>query len=153
VLPLVLSSSALPSGAKGREERDLLFARLFGLHALVVSDALFQPSSTLRDFETVIQEALYLGERKTWLRESAGWLVQTAARRLLSQTTESLEWKDEAVNALVTSALDREKSVKEDTATKKAPQANEFWTPEKLALAVLLQNSNSVRLFLPCVLV
>lgn len=127
VYPLLKSSSEIASGSKGSEERDLLFARLFGIHAVVASGFLFRSTSTFYDWRVAIEEVIYLGERKAWLRESAGWVVQGATRQLLQR--EDVEWKAEAIQLLI------------ETAFKPTPAGTLEWTPERLALAILLQHS------------
>lgn len=74
-----------------------------------------------------IEELFYLGERKTWLRESAGWVIQGATRQLLQR--DDVEWKNEALQVLV------------ETAFKSTIGKTLEWTPERLALAILLQQA------------
>ena len=77
----------------GREERANLFARLFGIEALVRSGALFRASSDVESFVRTAEILLDLSAHKAWLKEGAGWcLCELLAR--LGESTES--WKDEA---------------------------------------------------------
>lgn len=91
------------------------------------SGFLFRPASTVYDWRVAIEEVLYLGERKAWLRESAGWVVQGATRHLLQR--EDVEWKAEGLQILVNAAFRRDSA------------GSLEWTPERLALAILLQSA------------
>jgi DNA polymerase phi len=94
VLVLLLQHSPLDSTRmSGREERANLFARLFGIEALVRSGALFRASSDVESFVRTAEILLDLSAHKAWLKEGAGWcLCELLAR--LGESTES--WKDEA---------------------------------------------------------
>jgi DNA polymerase phi len=107
---------------KGSEERDALFARLFGINAIVESNALWR--SSLTDFEEVVDALVVLGDKKNWLRESAWWGILQAAQGLVKS---EVEWREEAVQKL-TSLL------------------KQGWTQEKLALALLLEKAQPVSL-------
>ena len=130
VLSTILESSQLAQGVRGQEERDLLFSRLFGIHAVLASGLLFRPIATLHDWRTAIEECLYLGERRAWLRESAGWIVQIATKRLLQ--AQEVTWRLDGLQAVLTAAFARPSE----------PGASQEFTPEKLALAILLQEAN-----------
>lgn len=71
-----------------------------------------------------------LGERRAWLKESAGWVVQTATKRLLS--TQDVSWREEGLQAVVQAAF----------APSSESGADLEFTPEKLALVILLQEAN-----------
>lgn len=118
-----MSNSQVGAGVKGPEERDLLFARLFGMHAIVTSGVIFRPTSSLHDWRVAVEETLYLGDRKTWLRESASWVVQCATKQLLSM--QDLEWRAEGIQVVVNAFF--------------SGNATIDWTPERAAMAVLLQ--------------
>jgi DNA polymerase phi len=117
---------------QGHEIRDQYFARLFGLVSVIQSGLLFRNStlptsgsskthaSTLSDFQTVGSELLTLGEKKSWLRETCWWALDLALHALSSS---SVDWKDKAVEWMA-----------ETIYTEKVA-----WTPEKLALTVVLQ--------------
>ncbi|KAH9929645.1 DNA polymerase phi-domain-containing protein [Amylocystis lapponica] len=64
IVALIMDSSKTQGSATGQEERDMLFARLFGL--------------TLSSYKEVLAELLALGEKKSWLRESAWWTIGLA---------------------------------------------------------------------------
>lgn len=78
---------------------------------MITSGLLYHPnSSTLRDFQTVIEETLYLGEKKNWLRESSGWTVLQATKNLLKS---NVEWKVEGIKSVVDAALDKEEETED----------------------------------------
>jgi DNA polymerase phi len=114
----------------GQEERDMLFARLFGLSSVIQSGLLVRddplPSSStvgssLSSYNRVIGCLLELGEKKSWLRESAWWTISLAVDVLSGS---DVAWKDEALNATVDALF----------------KDNTSWTPEKIALVLKLQN-------------
>lgn len=116
----------------GQEERDVLFARLFGLKAIINSGLLFRvkplsSSSTspgsLKAFETVMTELLELGESKSWLKESSWWTLDSLLEHLLSS---SVSWKEEAFGSILNRVYIGDKS----------------WGPEKVAFTLRLQKSH-----------
>ena len=118
-----MRNSHTSKAMKGSEERDALFARLFGLTALVQSGALWRGEH--EDFEEAINALVVLGDKKNYLREGSWWAIFQAAEGLLAA---QVEWKQQAVDNL-TDLLKK------------------GWTQEKLALALLLEKSQLVCLF------
>lgn len=129
----LIANSTKPQGSMtGQEERDILFARLFGLMSVVRSGLAFRSGtlpasgsseaevSTLTAYAEVVSQLIALGEKKSWLRESA-WFAITLAVDALYES--DVSWKVDAVNQTVQLLF----------------QANEPWSPEKIALAVKLQ--------------
>ena len=99
VISLLTRSSPYSHGMRGPEERDALFARLFGLTAIIRSGALFASNSSgLDQFETVIAQLVILGQAKGWLRESAWWVIIDAVTALLAST---VEWKHVAIEGMI----------------------------------------------------
>jgi DNA polymerase phi len=136
ILSLILRSSSPATGLKGSEERDLLFARLFGLNALVSSQLLTSgQGGGARTWNSCCAALIALGDRKAWLRESAWFSLIRAVRILLEG--EGPEWKSEAVDGLLETIY---KAVNEETGKRGLP-----WTQEKLALTILLQQLQPVR--------
>jgi DNA polymerase phi len=132
ILPLVLETSIAPGSADGKEERNLLFGRLFGLHALVRSGVLLhqeQPDS--EQYKDTVLALLALSGRKSWMREPATWAIVEAVRALVSATP-APAWKQEACEWLVQRLLNdpREKA--------------RGWTPDKVALVLVMQQSGMV---------
>lgn len=105
---------------KGSEERDGLFARLFGLSALVQSGALFR--GDVKVFGQTIDALVELANKKNYLRESAWWAVIQAAELTLAS---NVEWTEQAVEKL--------------TKLLEGP-----WNQEKLALALRLEKARPV---------
>ena len=115
----------------GQEERDNLFARLFGIKAIIQSGLLVKQTplrtssaapTSLQCFDSVLSELLALGEKKTWLRESCWWTILSALDAI---TSSNVPWKDEA------SKLILNKIYKED----------KTWTSEKIALTLRMKES------------
>ena len=120
IISLVIESSKAQGSMKGQEVRDMHFARLFGLTSVIESGLLYKttiPVSSLEDFQTAITELVSLGEKKSWLRETAWWTILLAVQRLRES---SVSWKEEAVSWVVDVIFKDPKD----------------WSPEKLALAI-----------------
>jgi DNA polymerase phi len=126
MLALVRDASKSTGGMSKQEERDILFARLFGITAmiqsgLVVSQDPLDNSSTAKSssksFESVCKELLELGEKKSWLRESC-WYALVQAFDALSES--DVEWKTEVLDTLIKDIYAKEKK----------------WSPEKVALTL-----------------
>ena len=121
----------------GQEERDVLFARLFGLTAVIQSGLLVRlaplPSassisipSSLAGYKEVLSQLIALGEKKSFLRESAWWTMGLAIDALNSS---EVAWKKEAVNFTVQSVL----------------VDHNVWTPEKVAITLKFQSAHPKR--------
>lgn len=118
----------------GQEERDVLFARLFGLNTVIQSGLLVRQSSltasastsifaaNLSGYKETVSQLLSLGEKKSWLRESAWW---TAILAVSTLDKSDVSWKREAINATVDTVF----------------ADNRLWTSEKVAMALKLQAS------------
>ena len=116
----------------GQEERDVLFARLFGLTSIIQSGLLVRQTplptsastsalaSNLVGYKETVSQLLVLGEKKSWLRESAWWTTSLALDAL---NASDVSWKEEAVEAPVEHIF----------------VDNKIWTPEKVALTLKLQ--------------
>lgn len=118
----------------GQEERDMLFARLFGLKCAMQSGLLFSQkplkssstsSSSLKDFERFLTELLSLGDKKSWLRESCWWTLLSAVDML---SLSDMPWKDDAYAMLLDRVYASDKS----------------WSPEKVALTLKLQKARPI---------
>jgi DNA polymerase phi len=134
---------------KGSEERDLLFARLFGLNALVSSGCIVSchEAQGRRTWLDTVQAIIELGDKKAWLRESAWFSLVRAVRALLDDEVK-VEWKEEAVDAL-TAKVYRDvvetSNVKKGSATTTTTQRKGLpWTQEKVALTIVLQQLRPV---------
>ncbi|KAG6831186.1 hypothetical protein H0H92_012326 [Tricholoma furcatifolium] len=134
IVTLIVDGTTTQGSMTGQEERDVLFARLFGLTSVIQSGLIVRSgslttsassaadASTLSSFEETIKLLIALGEKKSWLRESAWWTISLAVDALKSS---EITWKDDAVNTLI-----RQLFVEYD-----------LWSPEKVALALKLQTS------------
>ncbi|KZV92838.1 hypothetical protein EXIGLDRAFT_613837 [Exidia glandulosa HHB12029] len=125
MITLILEASETSNAMKGHEERDMLFARLFGLTALAQSGLLVRASdaATEDDFARVIDALDNLGQRKSWLAESAAWAVSRALDTLAKS---DVAWRDSAAKRAV------KKSFADETGAKE-------WTQENVALALHAQ--------------
>lgn len=109
---------------KGSDERDMMFARLFGMTAIVQSQSLFTSSATKADFRGVIEELQKLGQAKAWMRESAWWTLVQSVQLLLGSR---VQWKEDALQELVDVVFEEK-----------------GWTQEKVALVLTLEQSGLV---------
>lgn len=115
---------------KGQEERDMLFARLFGITSLTQSGILFRSTPlstssvlacTFQDFQAAMTILLALPLQKSFLREPSYWTFVLALRALDEST---VEWKEEGWTWVVDTVFSEDKS----------------WSPEKVGVALVLQN-------------
>lgn len=113
----------------GREERDMLFARLFGFISVIQSGLLFReatlpssssPVSSLDNYNEVLAQLVALGEKKSWLRESAWWAIGLAIDGLQAS---DVSWKNDAFASIISTIFAEKK----------------MWSPEKIALTAKLQ--------------
>lgn len=125
MISLLINNSPYSHGMKGTDERDAMFARLFGLTAIIQSGALFASGAgSANDFRDVMAQIVAVGQAKGWLRESAWWTLLEATERLLAS---KVEWKGEAVDDLVAKVF-----------------GVQGWTQEKVALALILERGRPV---------
>ncbi|KAG7452647.1 uncharacterized protein BT62DRAFT_958631 [Guyanagaster necrorhizus] len=132
VLSLIIDATKTQKSMTGQEERDVLFARLFGITAVIQSGLFIRTdplpesassstsASSLQSFKDIISELVSLGEKKSWLRESAWWTILLAFEALNSS---SVAWKEEGFGYSIETTLG----------------SNSQWTPEKVALMLKLQ--------------
>ena len=129
IVALILDTSKTQGSMTGQEERDMLFARLFGFIAIIQSGLLFRettlpssssPVSNLENYKEVLAQLVALGEKKSWLRESAWWAIGLAIDALQAS---DVSWKDEALEATIDTVFAEKK----------------IWSPEKIALTLKLQ--------------
>jgi len=129
----------------GQEERDMLFARLFGLTAIVQSGLLLRtrpplprstsPPSTLESFRSVLGALRTLARSKSWLAEAAYWTIGRAMDHLAVATEEDVPWREEGIRNLLEEVFGDSSSAEGEW-----PKGGRFWTPEKIALALRAQN-------------
>lgn len=130
----------------GQEERDVLFARLFGLMSVIQSGLVVRQGSlhasasssaeisSLEGYNNVISQLIALGEKKSWLRESA-WFAILLAIDVLREA--KVDWKVDAVEATIRQIFVEYK----------------IWSPERIAVALKMQllypNKDWAKLFAP----
>ncbi|EGG06080.1 uncharacterized protein MELLADRAFT_116643 [Melampsora larici-populina 98AG31] len=127
VYSLLISSTENQGGMKASEERDLLLGRLFGIKAIVSSGLIFRSSldsdSQLKIWNSLVDDLNSLTRRRSWLAESAGWVLTCGMLQNLLARSEPISWKETALKTLV----------------EKIFIQNTSWNLEKLAMAILLQ--------------
>lgn len=128
VFSLVIRNSQYSKNMKGSDERDMMFARLFGMTAIVQSQSLFAPSATKDDFRGVIEELEKLGQAKAWMRESAWWTLVQSVLLLLGS---KVQWKEDALHEVIDVVFEEK-----------------GWTQEKVALVLTLEQSGIVSMSL-----
>ncbi|KAJ7470617.1 DNA polymerase phi-domain-containing protein [Mycena latifolia] len=133
ILVLVIDATKSQGSMTGQEERDVIFARLFGLTAIIQSGLIVRTkplpfsassetsASSLVSFQEAVSNLLALGEKKSWLRESAWWTLGLAIDAL---TASDVPWKNNAFDATVECVFGE----------------NSAWSPEKVAITLKLQN-------------
>ncbi|GAA5989331.1 hypothetical protein JCM10908_001261 [Rhodotorula pacifica] len=135
VLPQLMEATSSRAGIDAREERDLLFARLVGLHALVRSGVLVRADGPTvaeqgQPWKDVLLALVALSNRKSWIREPSYWVVCEALRSLLEQDAKTVQWRDEAVQWAVQRLIGD------------ARERARGWSPEKVAIVLVLQSYN-----------
>ena len=138
VLPQLEEATTPRQGTDNREERDLLFAKLVGCHALIRSGVLVRPEGSASNqgeaWKEVVQSLMTLGNKKSWIKEPSTWVITEALKSLLESES---EWKDEtvkwAVQRLVNDAREKAKG----------------WGPDKIAIVLVLQSNGVVSCSFP----
>ncbi|KAK0197249.1 DNA polymerase phi-domain-containing protein [Armillaria mellea] len=132
ILSLIMDATKTQKSMTGQEERDVLFARLFGITAIIQSGLFIRTdplpesassstsASSLQSFKDIVSELVALGEKKSWLRESAWWTILLALEAL---NLSGVAWKGEGFGYSIETTLG----------------SNSQWTPEKVALMLKLQ--------------
>jgi DNA polymerase phi len=117
----------------GQEDRDVLFARLFGTMSVIQSGLAVRTgalptsaasqtlTSTVESYEHIIIQLLDLGDQKSWLRESAWFAISLAVDTLYES---DVSWKEDAVEKTLHHLF----------------MENKIWSTEKFALALKLQD-------------
>ncbi|KAK6202829.1 DNA polymerase [Scheffersomyces amazonensis] len=98
-LNLLLNTTQIASSMKGKEERSVLFGRLFGLQVLINTKVLF--NSSICDEEPILKFINYiieLSNLKSWLRETTIFTLLQFIRVFLSdETNQSKELKEKVI--------------------------------------------------------
>ncbi|KAJ7740748.1 DNA polymerase phi-domain-containing protein [Mycena maculata] len=135
----LLTDATKPQGSMtGQEERDVIFARLFGLTAIIQSGLIVRTkplpfsassetsASSVASFREAVSNLIALGEKKSWLRESAWWSLGLAIDAL---NASDVPWKAGALDATAECVFSE----------------NTAWSPEKVAITLKLQSINPDR--------
>ncbi|KAJ1030918.1 hypothetical protein NDA18_002147 [Ustilago nuda] len=120
MLTLILKYSNPEVAASRQEQKDFMFAKLFGIMTLVQSHLLIQPTATVQDFKRSMQILIALSSDKPWMAESCTWVMVNAVAQL-QRPHLNFQWTTEAQCWMA----DQISSTKEPT-------------PEKLALMLQL---------------
>lgn len=130
ITSLIIDATKAQGSTTGQEERDILFARLFGFTAVVQSGLIVRTKplptsassttlpSNLSSYQELVAQLLDLGDKKSWLRESVWWTFGLAIKTL---STSDVSWKNDAVQFTISTVL------------------STSWSPEKIAAVVKLQ--------------
>ncbi|WFD20036.1 DNA-directed DNA polymerase [Malassezia caprae] len=97
-LVLLLKHTVARGNLSGQELRDLQFARLFGVFALIRSGLLFAPTSSLATFQRAFHVLTKVAYYKSWISESCGWVVMQMLLPLASANGSRPPWADEALD-------------------------------------------------------
>ncbi|KAF8557343.1 hypothetical protein OG21DRAFT_1494920 [Imleria badia] len=131
VVALIVDSTKRNGSMNGQEERDVLFARLFGIAAVVRAGLLVRqtpstssnaPVSSLETYQSVLTYLLEIGEAKSWLMESAWWTIGLAIDAVQAS---SVPWRVEALDATIKVVYSKD--------------GDSFWTQDKVAITLKLQ--------------
>jgi DNA polymerase phi len=122
----------------------LLFARLFGLTAIIHSGLLLRTHpplprsasapSTPESCAAVLGALRTLARAKSWLAEPTYWAIGRVMDRLAVAAEEDVPWRDEAVRNLFEEVFGEASSAAEGV-----PKSGNMWTPEKIAVALRAQ--------------
>ncbi|KJA27489.1 hypothetical protein HYPSUDRAFT_35394 [Hypholoma sublateritium FD-334 SS-4] len=133
IMCLITESTKNQGSMTGQEERDVLFAQLFGIMSIVQSGLVVRTkplatsassstaASSAESFLQIVSQLLELGEKRSWLRESAWFAISLATEALHHSDT---EWKEDALEKLLELLF----------------QINANWSTEKIAVALKLQD-------------
>ena len=142
ILVLVLDVSRTTSNQTGQEERDLLFARLFGLSSIIHSGLLIRTHpplpqsasapSTPESCKAVLKALQTLARAKSWLAEAAYWAVGSALDLLAAACDEEVPWREKVVLTLLEEEFG-------ESSTEERTTSEVVWTPEKIALGLRAQ--------------
>lgn len=70
LLDLLDKATLIPASARGQDERDMFFGRVFGVQAVVRAQLLSRPSTSPADMDRVVEGLLGWAAKKSYLREA-----------------------------------------------------------------------------------
>ncbi|KAJ3189227.1 hypothetical protein HDU85_002852 [Gaertneriomyces sp. JEL0708] len=96
-------------GAKGQEEKDILFGRIFGILAICQADMLRRPHTTLDETKELVTALLKYSSSKSYVRETCFKVLITILENIQGHALEN-----EVIAYLVPAVLAKEVSTPED---------------------------------------
>ncbi|WFD36038.1 DNA-directed DNA polymerase [Malassezia cuniculi] len=123
VLVLLLKHTVTRGNLSGQEVRDLQFARIFGIYALIRSGIVYSRGS-LAVYQRLFNVLLAVASNKSWISESCGWVLT----ELINGLESAPAWRSEAL-----------------AWTADCVVANAELSPEKLALIIVLLRHPELR--------
>lgn len=79
----IVDATQVKSSMKGKEERAILFGRLFGLQALLNSGSITDENAVVEEQQTFVTLLMELATKKPWLRETAIFTLCSFIKQLL----------------------------------------------------------------------
>ncbi|KAJ1030383.1 hypothetical protein NDA16_001292 [Ustilago loliicola] len=105
ILTLILKYSNPQVAASRQEQKDFMFAKLFGIMSLVQSNLLVQQTASVADFKRSMQILIALSSDKPWMAESCAWVMVNAVAQLerddvkLAWTKEAQTWMTQQISS------------------------------------------------------
>ncbi|KAJ3004845.1 DNA-directed DNA polymerase [Thoreauomyces humboldtii] len=113
----LLTKLTQTEGAKGQEEREVLFGRIFGIMAICQAGMLSRPTTTQADIDTIVTSLLKFASSKSYLRETCFRVLLTVV-----EETKGTALEKGVVDAIIPAVL-----------------VNEIENPEDLWFALAMQ--------------
>ena len=129
ILTLILKYSNPQVAASRQEQKDFMFAKLFGIMSLVQSQLLVQPTATFNDFKRSMHILIALSSDKPWMAESCAWVMVQAVAQLQA-TDVKVDWA-QAAGSWMSEQISSTKEL----------------TPEKLAVMLQLSHGAGADFF------
>lgn len=129
VLTLILKYSNPQVAASRQEQKDFMFAKIFGVMSLVQSDLLIQPSATITEFKRSMRILIALSSDKPWMAESCAWVMVSAIAQLQRDNVQ-IPWA-QAAQSWMTAQISSTKEL----------------SPEKLAVMLQLSHGAGADFF------
>lgn len=133
IVTLITDCSKPHGSMTGQEERDMLFARLFGFMSVIQSHLIVRTGSlhvsasssaeisTLSSYSDILSQLIALGEKKSWFRESAWFAILLGIDALHGA---KVDWRLDAIKATIQEIFVEDKT----------------WSPEKIAVGLKIQS-------------
>lgn len=103
LVDLLDSTTAPDGGARGQEERDHYFGRIFGAEAIIKSNILFDAQDRIQ-WKRLLNLLCAVATKKPWLRQECGWILC----QLAAESSETLRpFVEDAIETLIAEKLIR----------------------------------------------